>query len=230
MPNVNYGNRTIIYTIKEDETLNSHYITVEKKTGVVLKGKHLPPEFTDKLILKKAKWILDKLDLVSYSGTHNIVTGSRIPYLGKQYYSEVVFSENIQAPVVTFNHSQFRILANPKEDVQEAIQEALEGFYRTKAAEKITPRVKRWSQELKLPFTTLKYRKMEKRWGSCTPSNTIILNYEAVKLPFTLIDYLIVHELCHTRIKSHSKEFWALLAKHLPNWKQLDEKMLGMKM
>jgi len=45
-----------------------------------------------------------------------------------------------------------------------------------------------------------------------------------------IIDYLIVHELTHTKVKNHSKEFWAELSKHLPNWKNLDERKLGMKL
>jgi predicted metal-dependent hydrolase len=79
-------------------------------------------------------------------------------------------------------------------------------------------------------FNEFKIRKLEKRWGSCTPSNKIIISIDAIKLPFSLIDYLIVHELVHTKIKNHSKEFWAELSKHIPNWKDLDSKMYGMKL
>jgi predicted metal-dependent hydrolase len=52
--------------------------------------------------------------------------------------------------------------------------------------------------------------------------NNIILN--PVKLPFTLIDYLIVHELCHTKVKDHSRKFWREVSKHMANWKECDEK------
>lgn len=230
MPEVQYGNKTITYSIQETPDLKSHYITVEKGMGVVLKGKLILPEQADALVLKKARWILDKLSLVSETASQPIVTGSRIPYLGKQYYTHVVYSDVVAGAYITFNHSQFTITVNPKQDIQKSIQKAFESFYRAKAIEKLTPRVKMLSERFKLPYTILRFRKMEKRWGSCTPSNTIILNYDAVKLPYTLIDYLIVHELCHVKIKNHSKDFWSELAKHLPNWKQLDERMEGLKM
>ncbi len=76
----------------------------------------------------------------------------------------------------------------------------------------------------------LHFRKQTKRWGSCTPRNNIVINTEAVKLPYSLIDYLIIHELCLVRDKDHSKAFWAEVGKYLRNWKELDEKMMGMKL
>jgi predicted metal-dependent hydrolase len=230
MPEVAYGSHTIQYTVQEEPELDSHYITVEKGAGVVLKGKPVSSEQAEKLILKKARWILEKLSLVSESEKSGIVTGSRILYLGKQYYTEVLYSEAVKEATIAFNHSQFKVTVNTKAETQQAIQEALESFYRAKAVEKVGPRVKRLSSQLNLPYSALKFRKMGKRWGSCTADNTIILNFDAIKLPYTLIDYLIVHELCHTVVKSHSKEFWMELAKHLPDWKRLDERMSGMKL
>ena len=56
-------------------------------------------------------------------------------------------------------------------------------------------------------------------------TNNIILNTEAIKLPYTLIDYLITHELCHIKVKDHSKKFWAELSKHSANWRILDERI-----
>jgi len=113
---------------------------------------------------------------------------------------------------------------------QPEIKEAFDSFLREKAKEKITPRVVRWSKETGLQYNELKFMKLDKRWGSCTPSNNIIINIDAVKLPFSLIDYLIVHELVHTKVKNHSKEFWAEVSRYIVNWKELDENMYGMRM
>lgn len=228
MPIVYYGKQEIVYKIHINTKLKSHYITVDKESGVILKGKEITPVKADKLVLKKAKWILDKLSKLKQVNQDDIVTGSRIPYLGKRFYTSVFAQKDLEKANVEFNYSKFKIYINPVWDnPQEHIQAALDLFYKQKADEKISPRIEKLAKKTKLEYKSLKYKKLTKKWGNCSPDNTIVLNYEAVKLPFQLIDYLIIHELCHTKVKNHSKEFWALVSKHLPNYKTLDEKMSG---
>ncbi len=229
MLSVHYGDKIIEYSFLEKEDLKSHYISVAKGEGVVLKGKAISEAHARKLILKKAKWIIDKLDLVSSIGDEDIVTGSRIQYLGKKYYVELFVNNDMEKVLIDFTESKFRAsLPKSLHNQQELIQ-AFETFYREKATEKITPRIRKLSKDTGLAFTDFQIRKLDKRWGSCTPTNKIIINLEAIKLPYSHIDYLIVHELVHTKFKNHSKEFWAELSTHIPNWKELDEKMYGMK-
>lgn len=230
MPSVQYGNKKIEYTVQSKEGLKSHYISVQKDSGVVLKGSAVSTEKEQALILKKARWILDKLQLVEAIGLDDIVTGSRIQYLGRRYYVEVFTNNELENINIDFTESKFKVSLPSSLNNQEALKLAFEDFFRDKATEKIKPRIKKWSKETGLSFKELKIRKLDKRWGSCTPSNNILINIDAIKLPFSLIDYLIVHELVHTKIKNHSKEFWAELSKHIPNWKELDDKMYGMKL
>ena len=230
MYSVQYGNRTIEYSIAVKEGLKSYYISVEKGVGVILKGKPISIEQADKLILKKAKWILDKLDLVSSINDGEIVTGSRIQYLGRKYYVELIIENDSAKITIDFTESKFKISLPNQLNSQENLQQAFENYFRIKAQEKIEPILKKKSKLTGLEYNNVRFMKLEKRWGSCTPSNTIIININAIKLPFSLIEYLVVHELVHTKIKSHSKEFWAELSKYINNWKELDEKMYGMKL
>ncbi|MBP0904953.1 M48 family metallopeptidase [Mariniflexile gromovii] len=230
MPKVQYGDKVIEYTFLPKEGLKSHYISVQKDTGVVLKGSPVPLEKEQAFILKKARWILEKLELVEAIGYDDIVTGSRIPYLGKKYYVEVFVKQGIDEVTIDFTESKFKVKVTNDQNNQDTLQGAFEDFFRAKAQEKILPKVKKWAKKTGLDFKDVKIRKLEKRWGSCTPTNSILINIDAIKLPFSLIDYLIVHELVHTKVKSHSKEFWAELSKHIPNWKELDDKMYGMKL
>ncbi|MEN5308089.1 SprT family zinc-dependent metalloprotease [Chryseobacterium cucumeris] len=214
----------------EKDGLKSHYISVEKDVGVILKGKAISIEQADKLILRKAKWILDKLELVSSINEGEIVTGSRIQYLGRKYYVELIIENESDKIKIDFTESKFKITLPNHLNTQENLRQAVENYYRLKAQEKIEPILRKKSKTIGLQYKNVKFMKLEKRWGSCTPSNTIIINFHAVKLPFSLIEYLVVHELVHTKVKSHSKEFWAELSKHIFNWKELDAKMYEMKL
>lgn len=92
------------------------------------------------------------------------------------------------------------------------------------------PRVKKWTQTTGLMPTAVKFRRLDKRWESCTKTNEVIINFDAVKLPFNLLDYIVVHELVHFKHKDHSKSFYREIAKFIPEWKALDEKLCGMKL
>ncbi|WP_417371458.1 M48 family metallopeptidase [Gelidibacter japonicus] len=232
MLKIKYGNKTIEYTFLEKEGLKSHYITVEKGKGVTLKGNQISIEKSNKLIAKKAKWIIDKLELVKSIGEDEIVTGSRIQYLGRKYYVEIFINsdDDDKSIEIDFTESKFKVLTPRLLNTQKDLTEAFELFYKEKATEKLIPRIKKWSKKTGLNYEQVKFKKLDKRWGSCSPTNQLTFNIESIKLPFSLIDYLIVHELVHTKIKNHSKEFWAELSKHISNWRELDEKMYGMKL
>lgn len=77
-----------------------------------------------------------------------------------------------------------------------------------------------------LPDFTLKFRKMRTRWGVCNPhKKTITLNSELLKKDITLLDYVIVHELCHFFEPNHSKNFWTLVKEAYPNYKEARKKL-----
>ena len=74
-------------------------------------------------------------------------------------------------------------------------------------------------------FNKLSIRNQRTRWGSCSNKNNISLNAKLLHLPQELIDYVILHELVHTKIKNHSKEFWQMLEKHIDNCKIYDKRL-----
>ena len=63
----------------------------------------------------------------------------------------------------------------------------------------------------KLPYKAVKINNSEGRWGSCSASKSINLSYYLVLLPKHLMDYVLLHELCHTREMNHGEHFWKLL-------------------
>jgi predicted metal-dependent hydrolase len=223
MRSVQYGMVKIPYSVEINSKLKGHYITVDRNSGVVLKGKTVSNAAADKLVLSKGGWIVKKLQLVKADNDDKIVTGSRLKYLGKSYYVKLLVDERLDSVKVEFNHSVFTISKPGKNTSQTETQNAIQLFYRVKAIEKITPRLKQLSFKTGLNYHGVQFRAMRKRWASCTGKNRIIVNTEVVKLPFSLIDYVLVHELCHTKVKDHSKRFWSEVGKWERGWKKLDQ-------
>ncbi len=74
-------------------------------------------------------------------------------------------------------------------------------------------------------YNRVSIRKQKTRWGSCSSKNNINLNANLLHLPSELMDYVLLHELVHTRVKDHSKDFWDELNTVVPNARQIDKKL-----
>ena len=90
-------------------------------------------------------------------------------------------------------------------------QELAKGIDEAAAKQKLGTRLDYLARKHGYSYNQLYIRKQRTRWGSCSSRNNISLNIKLVLLPGDLIDYVILHELVHTRIKNHSPRFWAEL-------------------
>ncbi len=83
------------------------------------------------------------------------------------------------------------------------------------------PRMQLIAGEHGFRYSSIKMKQLRSRWGSCSDHGDIVLNCYLLQLPWELIDYVILHELTHTRVMAHGAPFWSELSKHLPNAKAL---------
>lgn len=96
-------------------------------------------------------------------------------------------------------------------------------WYRTQAATVLAERLAAAAPvvaRLAVPMPSLRLRLMRSRWGSCSSRGGVTLNIDLVRYPSHLIDYVIVHELCHLREFNHGAGFYRLMAAALPDWQQ----------
>jgi len=99
-------------------------------------------------------------------------------------------------------------------------------FEEKKAKQYIIDRTSQLAQQHGFDYGKVSIRRQKTRWGSCSENNNISLNISLALLKKELCDYVILHELVHTRIKNHSKQFWALLDKYCPGRaRQLDKEL-----
>ncbi len=94
-----------------------------------------------------------------------------------------------------------------------------------KAKKVLTRRLKQLAEKHGFVYSRVFFRDQKTRWGSCSSKNNISLNIRLIKLPDELIDYVILHELVHTRKKDHSKAFWAELYKIMGDGKKMASRL-----
>lgn len=117
---------------------------------------------------------------------------------------------------------EFLYLGNIKK-LQDYNIKNLDKFYKNEI-EKILPNiVEEFSKKMNLYPTSISYRKNKRTWGSCNFKNGLNFNILLMKFPIEVMRYVIVHELSHIKHKNHSKDFWNLVEKYCPNYKQIEK-------
>lgn len=126
-----------------------------------------------------------------------------------------------------FAHTQIawieRQLARVRDhqDRNRTVSAALDGIDKAEARRRLTERLEYLAARHGFTYGKVSLRNQRTRWGSCSSTNNISLNMGVVGLPQELMDYVILHELAHTRIKNHSVHFWGLMDTLVGNGKAL---------
>jgi predicted metal-dependent hydrolase len=89
----------------------------------------------------------------------------------------------------------------------------------------ITKRTEQISKKLGFVYNKISIRGQKTRWGSCSAKGTLSFNYKLIRFRKEVIDYLIIHELCHLKEMNHSKNFWRLVEKFCPDFKALEKEL-----
>ena len=105
--------------------------------------------------------------------------------------------------------------------IEKIVQQFLVEIYLLECRQYLPERVKYYAEKFGFKYARLSFRNNVSNWGSCSFDNNISLNVKLMKLPDEIIDYVILHELCHTVEKNHSAAFWKLVGKVCPNYATL---------
>ncbi len=94
----------------------------------------------------------------------------------------------------------------------------------------VLERLEYWNKHYNFKYGRVSIRNQRSRWGSCSSKGNLNFNFRIVTLPIHLVDYLIVHELCHLGQMNHSQKFWDLVGETLPNYIELSQELRKIRM
>ena len=104
--------------------------------------------------------------------------------------------------------------------------EVLREWYRAEFKLMLHPLIAKWEQILGVSVNKWEVKQMKTLWGSCNHrTRNIIFNLELIKKPIHCIEYIVVHELLHIKVRLHNEEYTALLTLYFPNWRLLKEEL-----
>lgn len=176
------------------------------------------------VVSNRVQWIVEKQKEIRLRSLSKInrefVEGSTLAYLGKEYPISIVFEENRKKIIVEFN-DKFEIYTNTMDDEQ--LRMALEKWYRSETLKIVTKRINYYSSHFKDKVTDIKVKEQKRRWASCTGKNAILFNWRISMARADVIDYVVVHEMCHMDHRNHSKYFWNRVAEIMPQYKEKHE-------
>ncbi|MEK7303792.1 MAG: SprT family zinc-dependent metalloprotease, partial [Pseudomonadota bacterium] len=141
--------------------------------------------------------------------------GTRLPYLGTELALNVSIAPRRRAACRCESGSL--VIKVPHNT---AIRPAIEAWYRRAAATHAAARLAHFAPQVGRAARKLVIRAQRTRWGSCSARGTISLNWRLMQAPPEILDYVVVHELCHLLVPNHSPRFWAEVARVLPDWRR----------
>jgi len=141
-----------------------------------------------------------------------LVTGTELPLVDDRLQLQVRRARPVG---VTRRGDLLRVHAEGEDP--ENIRALLEGWYRAQARRYLPPRLDAFAARIGLSPRRVTVRAQRTRWGSCSSRGSISLNWRLMLLPSELVDYVLVHELCHLRYMDHSPGFWALVGTLIPD-------------
>lgn len=215
--------KTLQLSIKDGET-------IKVISPIFLKDENKIKE----VIEEKRTWIEKQLDFyrdnINEYTHREYKTGEKFLYLGDEY--SLVVDKNTKLSKVNVDYENRRLYAINPSIEGESIKRVLINFYREKTMKEVRETIKKFQPYFAIKPIEVVVKDQKRRWGSCTYKNKILLNFRISMAEREVIEYVVLHEMCHMVHKNHSRDFWGLVEEIMPDYKVKDSwlKRNGMKM
>lgn len=209
-------------------------LSLQVKQGKVLVR---APYYVDKktitaLVQEKSAWLKAKvIEQSQVSQQHCCFNhGDKLLFLGQLVCLRIAFAPRADIFLLEHAHQapelnivlakRYAIKLDDEKSLRVAVKKRIEDYFKQQAQTIILSKVHHYSELTQLTPTGINIRQYSARWGSCNSNGEVSFNYLMMMLPDFVINYIVVHELCHLRFLNHSPDFWQLVAIYFPDYLQ----------
>lgn len=240
MPVLTIGQTEIAYTLTRTGKSHSVRITVTPDTVEVIAPNHASDGDVAKALERRRQWIFEETRKMqeraaSLTRLTHFATGAKIPYRGRMMRLTVVPSEDSLVHVSYSNGFLVTCPTGLEDTLKDTmIEEALRLWLKKKLREDVAVLVKKYGTAYDLKPKGYRVKEQKHMWGSCGQDRVININWHLIFAPKTVLEYAVIHELCHLRHRNHDQAFWRLVRTILPDyevrkgWLDKNEHMLAL--
>jgi len=171
------------------------------------------------LIKKRKLWIKRKLieeSKIVISKPKEYVSGESFTYLGKNYRLKVISNSQSDVKLI----GGYIEVGVPKKLKKNTIRELLLDWYQTHAIERLNEKTNRYAKIIGVSPKIISVRDYKSQWGSCSRDSKISYNWRLIIAPHNIVDYVVVHELCHLLEFNHTKNYWRHVSNNFREYKK----------
>ncbi|MBK8817181.1 MAG: M48 family metallopeptidase [Methylococcaceae bacterium] len=216
------------YRIRRSQRVANARIVVKPGQVEVVAPLQIPEHRLHHFVQTKRQWIIQALGKMAASSPQQsgfvpseFKTGETIAYLGQPYPLTLLPSKLKRVKIEFIADYKIHVpeVITP-EHHQPLIREALIRWMKKQTQTHVEDYVNHHARKHSLMPRSIAVKTQKSRWGSCGIHNDININWLLIMAPKDVLEYVVVHELCHIKVKNHSSQFWSLVAEHLPDYQQ----------
>ncbi len=205
----------LIRSRKRRKTISLH---IKEDGKIVVYAPYRTPKWEiEKFFNEKESWIVEKRSEKERSikeAEKAFISGEKFLFLGELYPLEI--QDNNKEPPLKLSFGKFVLDKNHIEEARDLFIK----WYKEEAKERIIGRIDYYSKRLQLFPKGVKITSAKYRWGSCSRDDRLSFSWRMIMASFSIIDYILIHELVHIKEKNHSKRFWNYLESVHPDYKK----------
>ena len=215
---IKYGNGRIVYSIKKSKRRKTSEIHVDKKSVEIIVPETKSLSEIKKMVEGKRNWILQRQSqLRQEKPGPTYQNNTTVPYLGKNY--KLVIKLEQKSDGISKKNSRFVISLRSKRPSKKKTKLLYESWILENSQSILHKAMVRYSRKVGVKPKKIQMKKLRSKWGSLSNDNTININLHLLKADQKIVDYIILHEICHLKIKQHSHHFWSFIEQFDPTYK-----------